>query len=394
VQRDFDLVIAGAGLVGAALAVGSSARGLRVAIVDRVPPPRGLAPDPRGLALNHQSVAILESLGVWPELVSQACPIHQILVSQRGHFGMLRLGREDIARQALGFVCPADRLQQVILSRLAATARVEVHWQTTLEATRIEDTRRLVEVRGAAGAETWRTALLVGADGTESTVRTLAGIEAAREDFDQVALVCNVDVSQPQANTAYERFTTSGPQALLPLGGRRYVMVRCARPHEAEALLGLSDAAYLQDAQQRFGYRLGLFSAPGPRRPWPLQRLRAARLTGERLLLMGNAATTVHPNAAQGLNLGLRDVQATLDWLGQRGATEADPGSAPALDTLAAQRLPDHRAIARTTDALAALFTTAWPGVPAVLAFGLMGLDRFPPLRRLLLGRLALGAQA
>lgn len=393
-QRDFDLVIAGAGLVGAALAVGSSALGLRVAIVDRVPPPRGLAPDPRGLALNHRSVAILESLGVWAELVSQACPIHQILVSQRGHFGTLRLGREDIARQALGFVCPADRLQQVILARLATTARVEVHWQTTLEATRIEDTRRLVEVRGAAGAETWRTALLVGADGTESTVRTLAGIEAAREDFDQVALVCNVDVSRPQANTAYERFTTSGPQALLPLGGRRYVMVRCARSHESEALLGLSDTAYLQDAQQRFGYRLGLFSAPGPRRPWPLQRLRAARLTGERLLLMGNAATTVHPNAAQGLNLGLRDVQATLDWLGQRGATEADPGSASALDTLAAQRLPDHRAIARTTDALAAFFTTAWPGMPAVLALGLMGLDRFSSLRRRLLGRLALGAQA
>jgi 2-octaprenyl-6-methoxyphenol hydroxylase len=394
VQRDFDLVIAGAGLVGAALAVGSSALGLRVAIVDRVLPPRGLAPDPRGLALNHRSVAILESLGVWSELAPQACPIHQILVSQRGHFGALRLGREDIARPELGFVCPADRLQQVMLARLAATRGVEVHWQTTLEATRIEDTRRLVEVRGAGGAEIWRTALLVGADGTESTVRTLGGIEAAREDFDQVALVCNVDVSRPQAHTACERFTTSGPQALLPLGGRRYVMVRCARTRDAEALLGLSDKAYLEDAQHRFGYRLGLFSAPGPRRPWPLQRLRAAHLTGARLLLMGNAATTVHPNAAQGLNLGLRDVQATLDWLAELLTSGADPGGVPALDTLAAQRLPDHRAIARTTDALAALFTSSWPGVPAVLALGLMGLDRFPPLRRRLLGRLALGAQA
>jgi 2-octaprenyl-6-methoxyphenol hydroxylase len=181
---------------------------------------------------------------------------------------------------------------------------------------------------------------------------------------------------------------------LLPLGGRRYVMVRCARTRDAEALLGLSDKAYLEDAQHRFGYRLGLFSAPGPRRPWPLQRLRAAHLTGARLLLMGNAATTVHPNAAQGLNLGLRDVQATLDWLAELLTSGADPGGVPALDTLAAQRLPDHRAIARTTDALAALFTSSWPGVPAVLALGLMGLDRFPPLRRRLLGRLALGAQA
>ena len=393
-QRDFDLVIAVAGLVGAALALGSSALGLRVAIVDRVAPPRGLAPDPRGLALNHRSVAILASLGVWPELAPPACPIHQIVVSQRGHFGTLCLGREDIGQRELGFVCPADRLQQVMLSRLAATERVEVHWQTTLEATRILGTQRLVEVRSADGAECWRTALLVGADGTDSTVRALAGIEAAREDFDQVALVCNVDVSRPRAHTAYERFTASGPQALLPLGGRRYVMVRCARTRDADRLLSLSDAAYLEDAQQRFGYRLGLFSAPGPRRPWPLQRLRAATLTRERLLLMGNAATTVHPNAAQGLNLGLRDVQAALAWLEPLHARGADLGDASALDVLAAQRLPDHRAIARTTDMLAALFTAPWPGLPAVLALGMMGLDRVPPLRRRLLGRLALGAQA
>ena len=114
----------------------------------------------------------------------------------------------------------------------------------------------------------------------------------------------------------------------------------------------------------------------------------------ERLLLMGNAATTVHPNAAQGLNLGLRDVQAALAWLEPLHARGADLGDASALDVLAAQRLPDHRAIARTTDMLAALFTAPWPGLPAVLALGMMGLDRVPPLRRRLLGRLALGAQA
>lgn len=390
-QREFDLVIAGAGLVGAALAVGSSALGLRVAIVERVSAPRGLAADPRGLALNHRSVAILDSLGIWSGLAPVACPIHQIIVSQRGHFGALRLGREDIGRQELGFVCPADHLQQTMLSRLAATPGVEVHWQTTLEATHDEGARRVVEIRGAHGVEHWRTALLIGADGTDSTVRALAGIGAAREDFDQVALVCNVDVSRPQANTAFERFTADGPQALLPLGGRRYVMVRCARPRDADALLDVSDKEYLRDAQHRFGYRLGLFSAPGPRRPWPLQRLRAATLTANRLLLMGNAATTVHPNAAQGLNLGLRDVQATLDWLGELGSNGSDPGDSAALARLAAQRLPDHAGIARATDTLATLFTSRWPGVPAVLALGMLGLDRVTPLRRRLLGRLALG---
>lgn len=390
-QREFDLVIAGAGLVGAALALGAARTGLRIGVVERMPAPRGLAEDPRGLALNHRSVAVLETLGVWPSLAAHACPIHDIVVTQRGHFGSLVLSRDDLGMPALGHVCPADRLQQALLERLVTTPGISLCWETSLETSRVDGARRQITVRREGHTEEWHTALLIGADGTESTVRTLAGIDAARADFAQVALVCNLYVAQPQPFTAFERFTSAGPQALLPLGGRRYVMVRCARADEAAALQRLSDTDYLADAQRRFGYRMGSFSRPGPRRPWPLQRLRASSLMGARILLMGNAATTVHPNAAQGLNLGLRDVAAALAWLEDLQAQGGDPGAAANLESLAARRLPDHQAIARLTDGLATAFASPLPGAAPVLALGLAGLQACAPLRRAMLNRLVAG---
>jgi 2-octaprenyl-6-methoxyphenol hydroxylase len=403
VQRDYDVVIAGAGLVGAALGIGLAQAGLRVAVCERGAAPTGLAPDPRGLALNLRSTEILDTLGVWQRLAPQACPVRHIHVTQQGHFGALRLSHEDLHLPVLGHVCPADRLQAVILERLMTSPRVQLFWNTEIRASHACDDYAHVTLRAAKasasaadeeGKLSLTAAMLVGADGTESTLRAQCGITATRHDYGQTAIVCNVDVARPAPETAFERFTTEGPMALLPLGGRRYVMVRAARAAQVPALMALSDADYLADAQQRFGYRLGALSHAGARRAWPLLGLRAARRVAGRCLLLGNAATTVHPNGAQGLNLGLRDVAEAIALLGSAVSRGADPGDERLLARFADARDGDHARIYRLTDAMARGFSLELPAAAAARSLGLLMADRVPMFKRQALHTLVLGGKS
>lgn len=402
-QRDCDVVIAGAGLVGAALAIGLAQAGLQVVVCERGAAATGLAPDPRGLALNLRSTEILHALGVWEGIAVHACPVRHLHVTQQGHFGALRLSHADLDLPELGHVCPADRLQQVILERLITSPKVRVCWNTEIEASHVDEDLAQVTLCPATasanpnvveGDQTLTAALLVGADGTESTVRTQAGIEAVRHDYGQTAIVCNVNATRPAPDTAFERFTTQGPMALLPMGGPRYVMVRAARTAETPELLALSDAEYLADAQRRFGYRLGTLSRPGARRAWPLQGLRAAHRVAGRRLLLGNAATTVHPNGAQGLNLGLRDVAEAVTLLGDALRRGEDPGGAQLLARFAETRDPDHMRTFRLTDAMARGFAVEMPAAAGLRSLGLLMADRLPLFKRQALQALVLGGRA
>jgi len=403
VQRDCDVVIAGAGLVGAALGIGLAQAGLQVVVCERGAAPTGLASDPRGLALNLRSTEILQTLGVWEGIAAQACPVRHIHVTQQGHFGALRLSHADLDLPELGHVCPADRLQQVILERLIASPKVRILWNTGIEASHVNEDLLQVSLCPATGSvnanaaengHTLTAALLVGADGTESTVRMQAGIEAVRHDYGQTAIVCNVDVSRPAPATAFERFTTQGPMAFLPVGGRRYVMVRAARTADVAGLLALGNAEYLADAQRRFGYRLGTLSRPGARRAWPLLGLRVARRVAGRRLLLGNAATTVHPNGAQGLNLGLREVDEAVSLLGEALHGGEDPGDPQLLARFAEARDADHARTFRLTDAMARGFALEIPTAAGLRSLGLLMADRLPVFKRRAMQALVLGGQS
>ena len=404
-QRDCDVVIAGAGLVGAALGIGLAQAGLQVVVCERGAPPTGLAPDPRGLALNLRSTEILRALGVWEGIAPHTCPVRHIHVTQQGHFGALRLSHADLDLPELGHVCPADRLQQVILARLMASSRVQIFWNTEIQASYVDADLAHVTLRPMSvsantnvnamdGHQSLTAALLVGADGTESTVRTQAGIEALPHDYGQTAIVCNVDVTRPAPDTAFERFTTQGPMAFLPVGGRRYVMVRAARTAEVPELLALCDADYLADAQRRFGYRLGALSRPGARRAWPLQGLRAAHRIAGRRMLIGNAATTVHPNGAQGLNLGLRDVAEAVTLLGDALSRGEDPGDAQLLAHFVEARDADHARTFRLTHAMARGFALEIPAMASLRSLALLMADRLPIFKRQAVDALVLGGRS
>jgi 2-octaprenyl-6-methoxyphenol hydroxylase len=394
VTDDFEVAIVGTGLVGAALGLGLAQQGRRVLLVDQLarPAARGLpARDDRGLALSLSSVAVLEALQVWPQLASVAYPITQIHVSQQGHFGALRLSHRELGMPLLGYVCPAEELHYALLTALAATPGIAVRWQTRLTALRATPEGMEISLHSAEQVSHCATALLVGADGVASVVRELAGIEVQRHAYEQTAIVANIEVARPQPHTAFERFTTSGPLALLPLGGRRYVLVRSAHTAEVARLLALPDEAYLRDAQQRFGYALGAFCNLGLRRAHPLLAQRAQQVIGARSLLLGNAANAVHPNAAQGLNLGLRDVAAALAVLAEAQRAAEDLGSPAVLARFAAARKHDQQTTTRLTDVLARLFALELPLVGGLRALALCTADRLPWIKRAVLRRLALG---
>ncbi len=387
--RDYDVAIVGAGFVGAALALGLARAGLDILLIERQPAPAGRG-DGRGLALNQRSLALLTRLNVWPRLAPLAYPVKTIEVTQRGYFGSLRLSHRDLALPMLGAVCPADALLDALVTELRGLPQITLQWATRLTQVHQEAEQVALTLAGAQTG-TYAAALLIGADGAESMVRQAVGLTVARRDYGQTALVANLEVTQPAPHTAFERFTEDGPMALLPQGGRRYVLVRGARTADAERLLALRDEDFLRDAEQRFGSALGTFSTLGPRRAYPLVGQHVNAVHAGRTLLLGNAANTVHPNAAQGLNLGLRDVEVALEEIQAAMSRGEDLGATTLLARYAKARAPDQRATRLVTDWLARGFAIKTPLFGALRAAGMLAVAHTPSVKRLMLRQLVFG---
>ncbi|MBO9663814.1 2-octaprenyl-6-methoxyphenyl hydroxylase [Dokdonella sp.] len=380
-----DVLIIGGGLVGASLAIALDGAGLSVALAEAAAPRVDLQPsyDERNLALARASLNALEALGVLDARAPVApVPIRRIHVSRRGDFGAVRLDAAELGLPAFGAVLPARELGNALLRRLeacSALARL-----APAQAVGIEAGEEFVTVELRVGETTrrLRTRLLVGADGTESFVRGRLGIEAERHDYAQSAFVTTVTTERPLAGTAYERFTDSGPVALLPLGERRAGLVLSVPSADATRVAALDDDTFLDFVHERFGWRVGRFSRPGRRKPYPLARLLAARTTAPRAVLVGNAAQTVHPLGAQGFNLGLRDALTLAELLREAQAAQADPGSADLLARHAARRGEDRTATTSFSDDLVRLMGNDFAPLRVLRSIGFHALDRIGPLKR------------
>jgi 2-octaprenyl-6-methoxyphenol hydroxylase len=409
--REGECAIAGAGFVGMALAVGLSRLGVSTVLLDTRDPDRRPAParasDPRGLALSLASKRILDGLGLWQELAAQVTPIRQVHVSDRGCFGATRLDARELGLEALGYVCPAAGLGQALARALAqcgvARARdveiIALEREPQALALRCRQSSQRVtgedslspptgsgqgEGLPAGGDElTVRAKLIVAADGSNSRLRALLGIDTKTHDYGRSAIVAKVAVERPREGCAFERFTPQGPVALLPMRGGRYVSVLTAGNDEVGTIVSLSDADYAAYLHDRFGDRMGRFMDPGQRESYALKLTRASRVTANRAVVVGNAAHSVHPNAAQGLNLGLRDAAGLIEHIAEarRTAPVPDIGAAAVLDGYAAQRAPDHRQVVRFTDLLARVFATDFPPVVAARNLALVSIDTLPPLK-------------
>jgi len=379
----FDVAIVGGGLVGASLAVGLAGSGRRVALIEAAAPPTS-APswDERCIAINHASRQIFSGLGVWQAMESAAAPILSTHISEQGRFGVARFTAEEAALDALGHNVPLRVIGQTLWARMLELGTTTLHCPAQLQGLAVgnED----AELKLADGT-ILRSKLVIAADGAGSRVRELLGIGSQRRDYEQSAIVTAVRTSRSHRGCAYERFTPDGPIALLPKnGGDGLEATTCSlvwtTPAEVlETRLGWSDEQFIAEAERAFGERLGRFTELGRRVAHPLSRVLSEQLQAPRVLFIGNAAQTLHPVAAQGFNLGLRDVATAIEVL--QGAGE-DCGSAALLDDYATRRRGDRERIAGFTDHLVRLFSNRVPGLRGLRHLGLLALDLTPPLKQ------------
>ncbi len=391
-RDEVDVLIVGGGLVGASLACALGQAGVRTRVVETSPlgGESRSAYDERSIALAQGSQRIFSGLGLWSELESAVCPIHTIHVSDRGHFGFTRLRREQEGVPALGYVAAASVLGDVLARGVARLDAVQFEAPAQLAAFHIDAEGVSAQIEAAGRSSACRARLLVAADGAHSTVRDQLGIRSLRHDYHQSAVVATVGIDRAHEHVAYERFTDSGPLALLPLSEDRMALVWTLRAQDCDAIMELADDAFLERLQERFGYRLGRFTRVGVRRAFPLQLLRAAESIRPRMALVGNAAHTLHPIAGQGFNLGLRDVAALVDVILESRRAGGDFGELAVLRRYARWREADQRRVALFTDSMVRLFGQSLPAVAWLRDAGMLALDLCPPAKRWF-GRMTMG---
>lgn len=386
---DYDVVIVGGGLIGGSLACALAGTGLKIALVEAVAAdaPKQPSYDERVIALSWGSRRILEAIGLWEEIAPEAGPIEQVHISDRGHFGFSRLDQEELGVEALGYVIPARALGTAIRAAMERAADLDVLCPARLVGQRVHGERVEAEVLMGAEGRGLSARLLVAADGGDSAVRKGLGIPTEERRYGHDAVIATVTPDRPRPGMAFERFTETGPLALLPMTAGRYSVVWTCRETETAEILGLSDVAFIARLQERFGYRLGQLGKPAPRRAYPLKLALTREAIQPRLVLIGNAAHTLHPVAGQGFNLGLRDVAALADVLAEAAAGEGDPGAPEVLAAYGRWRGRDQQGVATVTDALARLFVNPWLPLRMARDAGMIGLDLLPPVRRLLARR-------
>ncbi len=385
-MQNYDLAIIGGGLVGGSLACALADTRLRVAVIEAVPVIAARQPsyDERVIALSLGSRRIFGAIGLWPDIAPEAEPIRRVHVSERGRSCFTRLDQAEEGVAALGYVTPARAMGLAIRARLKDAANIEFFCPAQLVAQRVMGDWMELETRTNGESRFLRARLLVAADGGDSAIRQRLDFQVREHDYAHDAIITTVTPDRPQTGTAFERFTDTGPLALLPMTGGRYSVVWTCRQTDTAELLACTDDDFLDRLQERFGYRLGRLTQTAPRRAYPLRLLLTRDPIRERLVLIGNAAHTLHPVAGQGFNLGLRDVAALAEVVAQAGS---DPGTAATLATYQRWRGRDQLDTANLTDALARYFIIDWAPIRLARGAGMLTLDLLPGARHLLAKR-------
>lgn len=377
----FNLAIIGGGLVGASLALalqaGAKARGWTILLIEPFAPGDSYQPsyDARSSALSFGTRQIYERLGLWQAISRRAEPIRQIQVSDRGRFGAARLNAMEEGVPALGYVVENAWLGQCLWKGLDPEV---VSWRCPAEVTALqalEDGYRL----SLNDDTTLDCDLAVLADGGRSGLREQLGIHVTTRPYNQSALIANITPSEAHCGQAFERFTDEGPMALLPLPESRCALVWTRKGMDAKRLAELDERSFLDELQGVFGYRLGALCQVGVRHLYPLSLVEAQEQVRPHLVVLGNAAHSLHPIAGQGFNLSLRDVQALSEAL---LAGPQAPGDLATLQAYCERQRLDQALTIGFSDRVTRLFGNNQPLVTAGRNLGLLGLDLLPPAKR------------
>ena len=397
----YNTVIVGGGLVGATLALALGEIGLRVAIVERSAAPAsppGPVRDLRVSAFTVASERILRALGAWEALpVERIGPMREMHVWERT--GQVRFDSAWIGEPALGHVIENALVQWAVEQRIDALPNVEWHRGAELAWLTLDGREAVAgltfgggeavagpapdrhDAVAALGDRRLRAPLVVGADGADSRVRALAGMDAIAGDYRQEAVVAEVRTALPHRETAWQRFLPDGPLAFLPLSNGASSIVWSTTPEHAARLCELDDGAFGFESADAFEWKLGAVSAAGPRAAFALRHLHARAYVRDRVALAGDAAHVVHPLAGQGVNLGLLDAAALAGVVARAHGLGRDVGSRATLRRYERWRRGHNALMQAVLGGFRHLFSSPWPPVRRLREAGLTLTDRLPPLK-------------
>ena len=395
-DSDFDLIIIGGGLAGASLTCAlkdikaDDSACLKIAVVEAYELNAQSQPsyDDRTVALSYGSRRIFETMGLWSALAEHAQPIDTIHISDRGHFGVTRLTKEQEDVEALGYVLENKRVGQTLYSALEKNIASNISLFCPAKIVSLQQSKNQVSVEIVVGdegkdgkAKQLHGKLLVAADGSNSKVMQLLNIGRSQKNYNQTALITNVTPSKKHNSVAYERFTETGPLAFLPMQSNRCSVVWTLQPEQAEALLTLDDANFLSQLQERFGFRVGQFTNVGTRQTYPLSLQAATQIVHGRVLVIGNAAHSLHPVAGQGFNLALRDIAILSELIVDSVRSAADIGRQAMLQEYAQLREQDIKRVYRFTDTLVKTFSNNISVLGHVRSLSLLVTDVLPDIK-------------
>ncbi|WP_374574911.1 2-octaprenyl-6-methoxyphenyl hydroxylase [Acinetobacter sp.] len=399
-----EVIIVGGGMVGLSLALMLAKANIRVKLLEAITYPdyddANLAPyhssfDARNSALSRRTVQIYQELGLWNALQEHATPIYEVHITEQGSFGKARLKAAQEKVESFGQVIENAWLGRVLLQQVKQEALIELI--DGVQVTSLTQDADLAYIEAIRGEEkiALQSKLVIAADGRDSFCRKALGIGASEHDYDQMAIVTTVQTSKPHNHVGFERFSPLGPLALLPLPGeyRRSVVWPVQKGTEGEWLGDENDQHFLDALQQTFGDRAGKFQKTGKRFSFPLSQVLAEKQAAGRVVLMGNAAHTIHPVAGQGFNLCMRDAYVLRRYLMEQTAKGADLGEAAMLQRYEQSRLTDQQRVIKFCDSVVRGFSNQNPLLKLIRNTGLLAFDTIPGIKPLV-ANYAMGLKA
>lgn len=400
-----EVIIVGGGMVGLSLALMLAKANIAVKLLEAVKYPNyddnNAVPyhssfDARNTALSRRTVQIYQKLGLWNALQDHATPILEVHITEQGSFGKARLKADQEKVESFGQVIENAWLGRVLLTQVRQQPLIELIDGVQVRSLKQDNEFVYIEAsRGEEYTHSIKSKLVIAADGRDSFCRQALGVGVDVHDYDQVAIVTTVQTSKPHQHVGFERFSHLGPLALLPLPGecRRSVVWPVKKGTEGEWLGEENDQHFLDALQQTYGDRAGKFQKTGQRFSFPLSQVLAEKQAVGRVILMGNAAHTIHPVAGQGFNLCMRDADVLMRYITTQIAKSDDIGEPEMLKAYEQARLTDQQRVIKFCDSVVRGFSNQNAILKLIRNTGLIAFDVIPGIKPLV-ANYAMGLKA